>query len=98
MSLIDIIFGNVISSVATVLIAVCYIPQIIKMIKEPETIKAMSKGYWLTLGTALFCMLLNSIYVFVTTGTFGFMIAEIFDFGLGFIIIILMYTLGRKNK
>lgn len=85
-------------SLATVLITLTYMPQIIKTYKT-KSVKDLSVAFWVLLLGFLVCMVSNATYLFITAPNgLGYLLTEIVNFTLAAVVFgqIVYYT--KKNK
>jgi uncharacterized protein with PQ loop repeat len=87
---------NHIATIATFFLTICYIPQIIYTYKTKD-VTGIKLSFWVYLNIALTCLLINSIVMFVKFGTWGYMVTEILNEGLAFVML-LMVIKYRKKK
>lgn len=86
---------NLLPTIAGVLLGICYIPQIIKTYKTKD-VSSMSLSFWIILNFALSFLVVNSVVVFKTSGVWGYMVTEIFNEGLAFVMLAMVIKY-RKN-
>lgn len=87
---------NHIATIAGVLLGICYIPQIVKTYKT-KNVDGMSVSFWAILNLALICLVINSIVVFQVTGAWGYMVTEIFNEGLAFVMLLMVIKYRKKE-
>lgn len=90
---------NSLATVAGVVLAFCYIPQIKKTLKEKD-VTGISLSFWIILSVALFLLTVNALAVFMITGVWGYLVTELFNFGLALTMLTLVakYRKNSKNK
>lgn len=81
---------------ATPLLALGYIPQIISLYKTKKT-EGISINFWYILNLGLLCMFILSLDIFVGTGSVSMLIAQSFNLGLA-IVVMVQVIYYRKNK
>jgi uncharacterized protein with PQ loop repeat len=81
---------------ATILITVTYVPQIIKTFKT-KSVEDMSLLFWILLNSFLFCIWINSLFAWIDSGNFGLFMMESINFLLA-IIVIIQVLVYRKKK
>lgn len=74
---------------ASVFLTVCYLPQIIKTYRTKD-VSGISLPFWVFLNVALSLMLVNSIVIFIEFGTWGYMVTEIINESLAFIMLVMV--------
>lgn len=87
---------NYLATVAGVVLAFCYIPQIRTTIRT-KNVEGINLSFWLILDVALTLLFINSIVVFVKYGTWGYMVTEIFNLGLALIMTTLVLKYRKKG-
>jgi uncharacterized protein with PQ loop repeat len=88
---------NGIASVATFFLIVAYIPQVITTYKT-KVVDGIDPNFWRLITIALGLLFINSIYIFVKYGTWGYMFMEAFNFGLAFIMLVMVVKYRKKVK
>lgn len=88
---------NHIATIATVFLTICYLPQIVTTFKT-KNVSGMTVSFWVLLNLALFCLLINSIFIFIQFGTWGYMVTEILNFGLAFVMLVLVLKYKKNEK
>lgn len=84
-------------SIATVFLVVAYVPQVIQTFKT-KNVDGISMSFWLLINIALSLMLVNAIKTFIDTGAWGYMVAEIFNEGLAFVMLIMVLKFRSKKE
>lgn len=85
---------------ATILISLTYLPQIIKTYRT-KSVKDMSVAFWVLLIGFLICMMSNATYLLITTPNgLGYFLTELANFALAVVVLgqIIYYTKKNKNK
>lgn len=87
---------NILPQLGTLLIGAMYIPQIMKTHKTKD-VTGMSVAFWIMLVVALSVLTVNATTIFITFGTFGFLITEVVNLTLALVVLfqVLKY---RKKK
>lgn len=80
---------------ATVLLTFCYVPQIVRTFQTKD-VSGMSLAFWIMLNLSLACLLINATVIFIKFGTWGYMVTEILNLGLAFVMLTLVLKY-RKN-
>lgn len=80
---------NILPSIATVFLVAAYIPQVVHTYKTKD-VSGVSLTFWILMNVALTCLLINSIVIFIQFGTYGYMVAEIFNEGLALVMLIMV--------
>lgn len=80
---------NWVAVVIGIELGIAYIPQIIQIIKTKSS-KGLSLDFIIILNVALLTTLMNSLYVFSTTGVWGYLFIEIINEGLALFVLGLM--------
>lgn len=88
---------NSLATVAGIVLAFCYIPQIKKTLKEKD-VTGIALSFWVVLCIALFLLTVNAFTVFVITGVWGYLVTEIFNFGLALVMLSLVVKYRKKKK
>jgi uncharacterized protein with PQ loop repeat len=86
---------DVLPLIAGVLLAITYVPQIIKTHKTKD-VTGMSVWFWILLIFALMGLTANAITIFILYGTWGYMVTEFFNTGLA--IYVLCQVLYYRKK
>lgn len=86
---------NVLPSIVTVGLILAYLPQIIQTYRT-KTVEGVSLQFWVLMNVSLTGMLINSIAVFVTSGAWGYMLAESFNEGLALIMLIMVLKYRKR--
>lgn len=81
---------------ATVFLTVCYLPQIIKTYRTKD-VSGISLPFWVFLNVALSLMLVNSIVIFIEFGTWGYMVTEILNEGLAFVMLVMVLRYKKRG-
>lgn len=87
---------DIVPILATFFLTVAYLPQIVETARTKD-VRGISLPFWVLINVALLLMLINSIVIYVQFGTYGYMITEILNFGMAFVML-LMVLKYRKNK
>lgn len=88
---------NLLPSIAGIVLAFCYVPQIITTIKTKD-VSGMDIRFWLILDIALLFLTINAITVFIVHGTWGYMVTELFNLGLAIVVTILVLKYRKKDE
>lgn len=88
---------NLLPSLAGIVLAFCYIPQIMTTLRTKD-VSGMDLRFWLILDLALAMLLTNAIVVYLQFGTWGYMVTEAFNLGLAIIVTILVLKYRKKEK
>lgn len=86
---------NLLPTIAGVVLAFCYVPQIIQTIKTKD-VSGMNINFWIILCVALFLLTVNALAVFLTAGVWGYLITEIFNLGLALTMLFLVIKYRKK--
>jgi uncharacterized protein with PQ loop repeat len=86
---------NLLPSIAGILLGICYLPQIAKTFKSKD-VTGMSLAFWIILNLALSCLVVNAVIVFKTSGVWGYMVTEIFNEGLAFVMLLMVLKYRKK--
>lgn len=87
---------NVLPQIGTFLIGAMYIPQIVKTYKTKD-VSGMAVSFWIMLVLALSVLTINATVVFITFGTFGFLITEIINLSLA-VVVLIQIMMYKKRK
>lgn len=82
---------------ATPLLAIGYIPQIISLYKTKKT-EGISINFWYILNLGLLCMFILSLDIFITTGSVSMLIAQSFNLGLAIVVMLQVIYYRKKQK
>lgn len=88
---------DIIPSIATVFLVAAYIPQVIKTFRTKD-VTGVSLPFWLLINVALSLLLINAITIYVKFGTWGYMVTEIFNEGLAFVMLVMVLKYRKKPK
>lgn len=88
---------NVLPQIGTALIGLMYVPQILKTHKTKD-VTGMSLLFWVMLACALSVLTANALVVFLTFGTFGFLITEAVNLALALVVLVQVLLYRDKNK
>lgn len=91
------LFFNLLPVLATVFLTICYVPQIVQTFKT-KNVSSISLSFWILLNIALTLMLINATAIFISTGVWGYMVTEIANEGLAFIMLCLVLRYRNKDK
>jgi uncharacterized protein with PQ loop repeat len=86
---------DVLPLIATVFLTICYLPQIIRNYRTKD-VSSMSLTFWILLNIALTCLLTNAFVIFLQFGTYGYLVTEILNEGLAFIVLIQVLKYRKK--
>lgn len=87
---------NGIASVATVFLTAAYVPQIAQTFRT-KNVDGISIQFWLILNVALTLLLINAAVVFATTGVWGYLVTEILNEGLAFVMLVMVVKYRKKE-
>lgn len=88
--------ANLLPSLAGIVLAITYLPQIRTTLKTKD-VSGMDVRFWILLVISLSMLLVNSIYVFVAYGDWGYMLTEFANVSLAVVMLILVLKY-RKNS
>lgn len=80
---------NHIATIATVLLVGAYLPQVIKTYRT-KNVEGISLPFWVLISSALGCLLINALFLFLKYGTYGYLLMEAFNFGLAFVMLVMV--------
>jgi uncharacterized protein with PQ loop repeat len=86
---------NGIASVATFFLIIAYIPQVITTYRT-KVVDGIDPNFWRLITIALGLLFINSIYIFIKFGTWGYMFMEAFNFGLAFAMFVMVEKYRKK--
>jgi uncharacterized protein with PQ loop repeat len=86
---------NVIPTVATVFLIICYFPQLY-MTWKTKDVSTISLSFFAMLNIALTLLLINSILLFTQNGNWGYVVTYIFNEGLAFAMLVLILKYRKK--
>lgn len=84
-------------TLATILISIAYLPQIIKTFKTKK-VDDLSLGFWVLIVSFLVCMLSNATYLLLTANGVGYFLTELANFTLAVVVLVQILYYKRKNK
>jgi uncharacterized protein with PQ loop repeat len=88
---------NHIANIATFFLVIAYLPQVIKTFKT-KNVDGISLPFWALINVALSCLLINAIFIFIKYGTWGYMVTEIFNEGLAFIMLVMVLRYRKRKE
>lgn len=88
---------NLVPSIAGIVLAFCYIPQIMTTLKT-KNVEGMDIRFWIILNIALLLLVINAVTIFVVHGTWGYMLTELFNLGLALVMMTLVLKYRKKGK
>jgi uncharacterized protein with PQ loop repeat len=86
---------NLLPSLAGIVLAFCYIPQI-RTTRKTKDVSGIDLRFWVILDIALAMLFINSIVVFLQFGTWGYMVTEAFNLGLALVMTTLVLKYRKK--
>jgi len=86
---------NLLPSLAGIVLAFCYIPQIKTTIRTKD-VSGIDLRFWIILDIALAMLFTNAVVVFLQFGTWGYMVTEAFNLGLALIVTFLVIKYRKK--
>lgn len=89
------ILANIIPSVAGIVLVIAYLPQLVQTLKTKD-VSALNTKFCILLSIAVGLLFVNSIYVFVNYGDWGYMLTEAANFGLAVTMLILVLKFRRN--
>jgi uncharacterized protein with PQ loop repeat len=87
---------NHIATIATFFLITAYLPQVIKTYRT-KVVDGISLSFWALISTALGCLLINATFLFLKYGTYGYLIMEAFNFGLAFVMLVMVLKYRKKE-
>lgn len=70
---------NIIPSIAGILLAICYTPQLIRTFKT-KNVESFSLKFWIILDIALLCFVINALSLLALgSGSYGYLFAELLN-------------------
>lgn len=88
---------NVLPQIATVLIGIMYIPQIIHTYKTKD-VKGIALSFWVLLVMALSVNTVNAITIYTTSGIFGALVTQGVNLILAVIVFLQIAYYKKKDK
>lgn len=88
---------NILPTIAGILLGICYIPQIRQTLKT-KNVEGMNMKFWTLLNIAIIFLFINSVSIFIVFGTWGYMLTELFNLVLAFIMLVLVKKYKKKDK
>lgn len=87
---------DIVPSIATVFLVAAYIPQVVKTFRTKD-VSGVSLPFWVLINVALSLLLINAITIYVKFGTFGYLVAEAFNEGLAFVMLVMVLVYRKKD-
>lgn len=87
---------NGIASVATFFLVAAYIPQVVKTFRTKD-VTGVSLPFWILINIALTLLWINALYLFLTTGVYGYLITESFNESLALVMLVMTIKYRRKE-
>jgi uncharacterized protein with PQ loop repeat len=88
---------NVIPTVATVFLIICYFPQLYRTFKTKD-VSSISLSFFAMLNIALTLLLVNSILLFTQNGNWGYVVTYVFNELLAFSMLVLILRYRKNGK
>lgn len=90
---------NVLPQIATVLIALMYVPQIVRTHKT-KNVEGIAVSFWILLVAALIVNTTNALIIYTTSGVYGTLITQSVNLTLAITVLtqVAYYKLNAKNK
>lgn len=88
---------NYLPTLATIFLVAAYIPQVIKTFKTKD-VTGVSLPFWVLINIALTCLLINAFVIFIKFGTYGYLVAELFNEGLALVMLIMVIKYRKKKE
>lgn len=88
---------NLVPTIATVFLVIAYVPQVVQTFKT-KNVEGINLSFWVLINIALTLMLINATKVFLMTGAWGYMVAEIFNEGLAFVMLVMVIKYSKKKE
>lgn len=87
---------NIIPVVATFFLIVCYFPQLIQTYTTKD-VSSISLSFFVMLNIALTLLLINSILLYIQSGSWGYIVTYIFNEGLAFLMLVMILKYRKKK-
>jgi uncharacterized protein with PQ loop repeat len=87
---------NYIASIATFFLVVAYLPQVIHTYRTKK-VDGISLPFWALINVALTCLLINAAFIYVKYGTWGYLVTEILNEGLAFVMLVMVLKYRKKG-
>lgn len=84
---------NGIASVATFFLIVAYIPQVVTTYRTKD-VRGIDPWFWRLISIALILLWINSLYIFILYGTWGYLLMESFNATLA----VAMFVMVEKYR
>lgn len=94
--MIEAFLENHIATVGALLFILAYSQGIIEVFKTKTADRRMLP-FWASINAAVFMLFVNSVYLFVKYGTYGYLIMESFNFGLAFVMLVMTIRYREKE-
>lgn len=88
---------NLVPTLATVFLVTAYVPQVVQTYKT-KNVEGISLSFWVLINIALTLMLINATKMFMVTGAWGYMVAESFNEGLAFVMLVMVIKYRKKKE
>lgn len=88
---------DIVPTIATVFLVAAYIPQVIKTYRTKD-VTGVSLPFWMLINVALTLLLINAITIYVKFGTWGYLVTEIFNEGLAFVMLVMVLKYRNKEN
>lgn len=89
---------NITPLVAGAILGLSYVFQIQHLYKTKRA-DGISVVFWVVLSIALFLLFVNALTIFIMYGTWGYLVAEIFNLGLALVVLFMVrYYKGKNSK
>lgn len=73
---------NVVPTIAGILLAICYTPQLIKTYRT-KNVESFSLRFWMILDVALACFVINALSLLALgSGSYGYLFAEVLNLSM----------------
>lgn len=88
---------NLVPTLATVFLVIAYVPQVAQTYRT-KNVEGISFSFWVLINIALTLMLINATKIFIDTGAWGYLLAESFNEGLAFVMLIMVIKYRKKKE
>lgn len=90
---------NVLPQIATILIALMYVPQIV-ITHKTKNVEGIAVSFWILLVAALSVNTTNALIIYTTSGVYGTLITQSVNLTLAITVLaqVAYYKLNAKNK
>lgn len=87
---------NAIPLIAGILLAICYVPQLLKTYKT-KNVEGFSIIFWAILSVALFCFVINALSLLALgNGSIGYLLAELLNLSMALTMLVMIIVYKER--